>query len=54
MAIVNRENLQNSESPNGPRRALDFIALTYSHLKVSRYNYLEEKRTITIFVNTIT
>ena len=25
--IFNRENLQNSESPNGPRRGLDFIAL---------------------------
>ena len=24
----NRENSQNSESPNGPRRGLDFIAFT--------------------------
>ena len=26
--IFNRENSQNSESPNGPRRGLDFIAFT--------------------------
>jgi hypothetical protein len=25
--IFNRENPQNSEPPNGPRRGLDFIAL---------------------------
>ena len=28
--IFNRENSQNSESPNGPRRGLDFIALVMS------------------------
>ena len=28
--IFNRENSQNSESPNGPRRGLDFIALVKS------------------------
>ena len=29
--IFNRENPQNSESPNGPRRGLDFIALIHIH-----------------------
>jgi hypothetical protein len=29
--IFNRENSQNSESPNGPRRGLDFIALLDSN-----------------------
>jgi hypothetical protein len=30
--IFNRENPQNSESPNGPRRGLDFIALVISEV----------------------
>ena len=30
--IFNRQNSQNSESPNGPRRGLDFIALCFSTL----------------------
>jgi hypothetical protein len=34
--IFNRENSQNSESPNGPRRGLDFIALPYSYW-IKRY-----------------
>ena len=29
ISIFNRENPQNSESPNGPRRGLDFIALAF-------------------------
>ena len=30
--IFNRENPQNSESPNGPRMGLDFIALTSRYI----------------------
>ena len=33
--IFNRENAQNSESPNGPRRGLDFIALHKTGLKLT-------------------
>ena len=42
--IFNRENSQNSESPNGPRRGLDFIALgattsSLVHLTVYSINF---------------
>jgi hypothetical protein len=32
--IFHRENSQNSESPNGPRRGLDFIALIKPTIKI--------------------
>ena len=35
ISIFNRENPQNSESQNGPRRGLDFIALPGMHLTFS-------------------
>jgi hypothetical protein len=38
--IFNRENLQNSEPQNGPRRGLDFIALVKIHVDYWKLSHL--------------
>ena len=52
--IFNRENSQNSESPNGPRRGLDFIALVTSKVCFLHYYLVVISNILTVHQEKIT